>query len=135
VDKHSASLILLTYKGKILLMHRDQSPLIQNPWSFIEAPQEETESFEETILKKVEKETSIKLSEAELLSSEVYENRQKCFYKASLTDNDVNNIMRDEGQTLSFFTFDELENLTLTESAKFFMQKHKKVLENITNLN
>lgn len=135
MNNNGASLIVLTYKGKILLMHRDQSPLIQNPWSFIEAAKEETKSFEETILKKVEKETSIKLSRAELLSSEVYENRQKCFYKASLTDHDVNHIMRDEGQTLSFFTFNELENLTLTESAKFFMQKHKKVLENIGSLN
>ena len=123
--KIDTSLILLTYKGKIFLMHSDNSPIVKNAWCFIEGEKEKNKSLEESIFKKVEKETSLKLTAATL--------EQKCFYHAELTDEHVNNIQRDEGQTLEFFTFREVEKLALTVSAAAFVTKYRDFLENRAN--
>lgn len=131
MNKNGQSLILLTYKGKILLMHRDSSPLVQSAWGFIEGEKEKNKSFEESIFEKVEKELNIKLTNAAFLSDSRLDNVHKCFYHADLTDKDVNNITRDEGQTLEFFSFHEVEKLSLTESSKKFLIKHRDFLEKV----
>ncbi len=120
MSKINASSILLTYKGKILLMHRDDSPIVQTAWCLIEEEKENTTSFEEAIITKVEEETGIKLIAVKLLTSSTSEDIKKYFYHAELTDNDVNNIKRDDGQTLEFFTLPEIEKLSLTISSKAF---------------
>src|SRR6185437_8151603 len=101
--KAGVSLILLTYKGKILIMHRDKNPLIQNPWRFIEGEKEKETSFLESIIKKVEEETSLKLETAKFLSTAKDEEAEKHLYHAELTDKEVNSIRRDKGLTLGFY--------------------------------
>ena len=128
MDKIGVSLILLTYKRKILLMHRDNSPIIKSAWCFIEGEKEKNKSFEESMFRKVEKETSLKLTAATLVANWMYNNETKCFYHAELTDEHVNNIKREEGQTLDFFTFREVEKLALTVSAAAFVTKYKDFL-------
>ena len=133
VNKVDTSLILLTYKGKVLLMHRNVLPNILqiNDWSFIGGTKEKNKSFEETIYKDVERETSIKLEKVELLSDPINSDNRKHFYHAKLTDKNVNDIKRGDGQTLDFFTLRELERLHLSESTKLFIVKYRNLLEQV----
>ena len=126
-------LILLTYKGKVLLMHRNAKPstLEIKDWCFIGGVKEEHKSSKETICRDVERETSIKLEEVELLSDRLYSDEKKHFYHAELTDENVNDIKREEGQTLDFFTLRELERLNLSASTKSFVLKHRDLLEQV----
>ena len=126
-------LILLTYKGKVLLMHRNTQPNILEikDWCFIGGVKEKHKSSKETIFRDVERETSIKLEEVELLSDRLYSDEKKHFYHAELTDENVNDIKREEGQTLDFFTLRELERLNLSASTKSFVLKHRDLLEQV----
>ncbi len=117
-DKIPSSLILLTYKGKVLLMYRMNSAIDpeQHEWCLIGGGRGEEESYEQALSRRVEKETNIKIEDVEFLS-------ESC-YHASLTDDNVNNIKRDEGQLLDFFTLREVQKLTLSEATKLFIDKH-----------
>ena len=125
------SLILLTYKGKILLTSRETDLITveKSPWCFIYAPKEKNKPLEETIRRRVEKETSIKLDSVEFLSSCDYKDKKRHFYHAQLSDKNVNNITRSEGRLIQFFTVKELEKLSLTLSSRLLVLKHKRLLE------
>lgn len=132
VKKIDSSIILLTYKGKLLLtMMRDvkQVVLKQGTWSFIGGLREENESLEESIVREVEGEMHITLYAVDFLSSQLYEDRTNYLYHAALTDDNVNNIERDEGKSLDFFSLQELEKLPLAPSTRLFIEKHKDLLE------
>ena len=129
------SRILLTYKGKVLLTFTENDPnALQNViWHFIGGLRQKNKSEEETITKLVEEETSIKLVSVEFLSSQNLDNSIEHYYCAKLTDEDVNNMKRAEGQLINFFTFSEIEKLPLSTSTKLFISKHRDFLENIRN--
>lgn len=113
----SPGLILLTYKGKMLLMHKQKSVIDQenHPWSFIGGIREDEESFEHAMSRKVEKEMGIKIENVEYIS-------ELC-YHARLTDDNVNHIERSENQLLDFFTLKEVKELFLSsETAKFILE-------------
>ncbi|OGH30665.1 MAG: hypothetical protein A3B41_00415 [Candidatus Levybacteria bacterium RIFCSPLOWO2_01_FULL_37_26] len=132
VKKNESSIILLTYKGKVLLtMMRDsrQALLKQGTWSFISGFKEKNESFEESIAREVEGEMHIIINGIEFLSSFFYENSTNYLYHAALTDDNVNNIEREEGMSLDFFSLQELEKLPLTPSTRLFIEKYKDLLE------
>ncbi len=116
--KISLSLILLTYKGKALLMHKQNSVIDEekHPWCFIGGIKEERESFENAMYKQVQKEMGIKIENIEFVS--------KSCYHARLTDDNVNNIKRDEWQSLDFFTLNELKKLFLSSKTAQFISKH-----------
>lgn len=117
-DKKSSSLILLTYKGKVLLMHKRNGPHDEenHPWCFIGGAREKKESFENVLIRKVEKEMGIKIENVEFVS-------EFC-YHARLTDDNVNKIERAENQLLDFFSLKELKNLSLSEQTQQFISKH-----------
>lgn len=132
-------LVLLTYKGKILLKLFEDDPLILNDpymvrthvWEFIEGKKGSDESFLDAILKKVEKTTSIRLTNIDLLST-ILSNREKRYlYYAKLTDEQVNNMVRQEGHLLQFFSFKEIESLSLSQATLLFISKHRDFMENI----
>jgi NADH pyrophosphatase NudC (nudix superfamily) len=132
VKKSETSIIVLTYKGKVLLtMMRDsrQALLKQGAWSFISGLKEKNESFEESIVREVEGEMHILINGVEFLSSLFCENRTNYLYHAALTDDNVNNIERDEGKSLDFFSLQELKKLPLTPSTRLFIERHKDLLE------
>jgi len=113
-NTRSSSLILLTYKGKILLMHKQKSVIDEenHPWCFIGGIKGNKESFENALSRTVEKETGIKIENVEFVS-------EFC-YHAKLTDDNVNKIQRAENQLLDFFTLKEVKKLFLSgETAKF----------------
>lgn len=118
MDDTSSSLILLTYKGKALLMHKQKSVIDEekHPWSFIGGIKENKESFEHAMSRRVEKEMGIKIENVEYVS-------ELC-YHARLTDDNVNKIQRAENQLLDFFTLKELKNLFLSSLTVQFISKH-----------
>lgn len=129
--KIDSSIILLTYKGKVLLMMQESRPAVlkQGTWSFIGGLKEENESFEESIVKEVKGEMHITIFGVEFLSSLFYEDRINYLYHAALTDDNVNNIERDEGKSFDFFSLQELEKLPLAPSTRLFIEKHRDLLE------
>lgn len=118
----SPSLILLTYKGKVLLMHKEKSVIDeeQHPWCLIGGIRHEKESFEETLQRRVEDETGIKIENVEQVS-------EFC-YHAPLTDDNVNMMQRKEHQLLDFFTPRELDKLFLANSTQNFIAKHSNLI-------
>lgn len=120
-DKISASLILLTYKGKALLMHKQNGVLdeVDHPWCFIGGIKKR-ESCENELSKLVEEETGVKIENVECVS--------KSCYHARLTDDNVNHIQRAEHQLLNFFTLGEIKKLSLSDSTQQFIQKHSTLI-------
>ena len=116
--KISPSLILLTYKGKVLLMHKQASVIDPeiHPWSFIGGIKKREESFENALTRRVETEMGIKIEEIEFVS-------EFC-YHARLTDDNVNKIKRAENQLLDFFTLKEVKKLYLSNPTQQFILKH-----------
>ncbi len=123
--------ILLTYKGKVLLTFRESTPNIINNaiWHFIGGIKQKNKSEKETITKIIEKETGIKLTSVEFLLKQDIENITEHFYGAKLTDQDVNNMQRGEGQLINFYSISELKNLSLAPSTKHFISKYPELLE------
>lgn len=113
-DKPSLGIILLTYKGKALLMYKFESAIDEevHEWSFIRGIRKENETLKQALLRIVEKEAGIKVDEIEAVSEN--------FFHARLTDDNVNRIKRSEGQLLDFFTLPDLQKLRLEEYTKFF---------------
>jgi hypothetical protein len=86
-------------------------------WCCIGIDKKDNEKLEKTLTKIVEKETNIKIDRIEFVSDN--------YYHARLTDENVNNIQRDELQLLNFFTASEINNLALSSSTKQFLDQHQ----------
>lgn len=123
------SAILLTYKRKMLVMRRDfiRDRHEKNTMHFISGIKSGRDSFEQAIRKTVVKETGIQLQTVQLLSH----NETDYFFHAELSDRDVNNMVRCEGQLLEFFSYKELQTLLLSDLTKLFIEKHKDLLEKV----
>ena len=122
MENVSSGLILLTYKGKVLLMHKQDSVIDQqkHPWSFISSIKDKSESFEKTLIRRVHKEMGIKIENVELVS--------ELYYHARLTDDNVNHITRSENQLLDFFTLKEVRKLFLTSQTARFISNHASLI-------
>ena len=122
MDSTSLGLILLTYKGKVLLMHKQNGVTDQekHPWSFIGGIKQETESFEQTLTRRVRKEMGIKIENVEFVS--------RSRYLARLTDDNVNRIERSENQLLDFFTLKEVKDLFLSRETADFISSHDQLI-------
>lgn len=122
VDISSSGLIILTYKGKVLLMHKEKSVIDEekHPWCLIGGIKGKKESFEQALSRRVQNETGIKIANIEYVS-------EFC-YHASLTDDNVNQIQRKEHQLLDFFTPRELSKLFLANSTQVFLAKHSDLI-------
>ena len=121
-NTNSSGLILLTYKGKVLLMHKQKSVVDEekHPWCFIEAVKDEKESFENALSRTVEEEAGIRIDNVEYVS-------ESC-YHAKLTDDNVNNIKRGENQLLDFFNPRELKKLFLSKPTQEFISRHRSLI-------
>ncbi len=128
-----ASVILLTYKGKILLLLQENSPIrsTRDVWTLLSGVKNKNESFEDAIVRKIKVEMQISVPSVEFLSNWNYDGKKKYFYRASLTDQQVNNILREEGQAIGFFSLQELAKLPLENLTKLFIAKHRDLLENL----
>ena len=118
MDPISPGLILLTYKGKVLLMHKQKSVIDEekHPWSLISGVKDKNESFEKAMTRRVQKEMGIKIDNIEFVS-------EAC-YHARLTDYNVNNIKRSENQLLDFFSLKDAKKLFLSSETARFISNH-----------
>lgn len=91
-----------------------------NEWCLISVYGKTNEVIKESLLKEVKKETNIRVERIDLVS--------KNYYIAKLTDDNVNNIKRDEFQLLNFFTPDEARKIPLTYSTKQFLRNHSHLI-------
>lgn len=123
----SAGLILLTYKGKVLLMHKQKSVIDEekHPWCLIGGLREKKESFEQALKRRVEKETGVKIENIEFVS-------EFC-YHAQLTDDNVNKMQRAENQLLDFFTLKEVGKLFLSNETAKFISNHSSLINPIAS--
>ena len=124
----ASGLILLTYKGKVLLMHKQKSVIDEenHPWCLIGGIRERKESFEKALSRRVQKEAGIKIDNVQVLS-------EFC-YHAELTDDNVNKIQRKEFQLLDFFAPKEVSKLFLSSSTQQFIAKHGSLIKPIVSL-
>lgn len=127
---NSTSFILLTYKGKILLLMPDNRPtfLEDKMWSFIGMKNGDGESYVDAMVKTIAEETSIKLQAIAFISVVVNEDKKNTMYQAELTDADVNAIQRIDGKELQFFAVREIEKLPLAQSAKTLFSLHRETI-------
>ena len=81
MHKLNESLILLTYKEKILLMIRNYvfNSGLQKTWCMIGGEKGNNESFEKTIIRKIKEEMNIEISEVKLLSVAPSDNKNTYF--------------------------------------------------------
>lgn len=122
-DKSSQNLILLTYKGKVLLMHErvDPTDKANIAWTFIAESKDKSESHEKSLSKKVEKEIGVKIEDIKYISDSCYH--------ARLTDNNVNEIVRTDGKLLDFFSPKELGKILLSYPTEEFITRHRSLIQ------
>lgn len=130
--KIESGLILLTYKGKVLLMLKNKPALLSHLWRFIAVDKEDGKTFEELLSSRVNREMSVRISSIEFISKIRYDGTTKYFYHARLTDKDVNTIERAEGQDINFYSTNELDSLPVTASTKLFIIKHRDLIRDIS---
>jgi len=133
IRKVNESLILLTYKEKILLMIRNYvfNSGAQKIWCMIGGEKGNNESFEKTIARRIKEEMNIEINDIKFLLTTPSENKNTYFYHGKLTDNNVNFIERAEGQELQFFDLEELNKIQLTSSANLFFSQNKNIVEEL----
>jgi ADP-ribose pyrophosphatase YjhB (NUDIX family) len=133
IRKLDESLILLTYKEKILLMIRGYvfNSGLKKTWCMIGGEKKGNESFEKTIVRKVKEEMNIKIGDVKLLLIEPSDNKNTYIFHGKLTDSNVNLIERSEGQELQFFDLKELNKLQLATSADLFFTQNKNIVEDL----
>jgi ADP-ribose pyrophosphatase YjhB (NUDIX family) len=112
-------------------MHTENNPLLLNEvvWRFIGRNKEKGKSMEETILREVDRQIGIKLPKVEFLSTIKDDLTQKHFYHGKLTDTQVNNMDREKGQTIQFYSLRELEKIPLSPTTRNFINQHSDIFE------
>lgn len=133
INKSNESLILLTYKEKILLMIRNYvfNSGLKKIWCMIGGKKENNESYEKTIVRKIKEEMNIEVCNVKLLLVSPLHDKNIHFYHGKLTDNNVNRIERAEGQELQFFNLKELDKLQLAASANLFFTQNRDTVEEL----
>lgn len=126
--------ILLTYKGKVLLLSEENSldALPCNPWKFIEKYTKGKYAKEE-LIREVLKEAKIKISNVTpIFHPDATMLHEKVYY-ADLSDIHVNNIQRKDTSLLQFYSLKELQKLNLQDSSKHIFVKYRSVFEELLN--
>lgn len=127
-------LILLTYKGKVLLLQQENllDPQNNNSWHFIKKLKPKELTPEKAIIQEVHRETHIKLDEVTLLSSVMNNDVIQYLFHAKLSDKHVNNIERAEGRILQFFGLNELSKLQIQQSTKSFFSSNQASIKRLS---
>ena len=123
-----ASHALVTHKGKLLLMLRDNIPSIDNPnkWALIGGVVEDDETPEEGMFREAEEEISVRPQSCEYLGELITEDEVlHKLYLIRLDDQEAENIkLGNEGQKLQFFKFEELQEISLPDVLRDHFQEY-----------
>lgn len=128
--------ILLTYKGKVLLLQQDNilpTPNT-NEWRFINKLIKKNTTAEKAILQEVYRETNVELENVNLLSSMQMDETMLHVFHGKLSDKHVNNIQRAEGRNLQFFSLKELQKLHMHPSTQIFFKNNWQTVESLSAL-
>ena len=133
------SLVLLTYKGKILLRLQESDPTLignnritakSNVWSFIGATISKNKTIKESIVEKVKRSTSIQLTNINYVKG-ITQDKNIHYFHAELSDNNINNIVRKDGEVMQFFTLNEIDGLTLSMPSREFVDNFGAEIANL----
>jgi 8-oxo-dGTP diphosphatase len=123
----------ITYKNKILLFHRDNKPTIKDPdcWDIIGGHNEESETPDQTLIREIHEEIGITpslykqlFSEPDVWQVETY------IYHIQLTDTEAQQMkLGDEGQEIKLFTFEELNELKLTQNLTKYLKNYSSLIK------
>jgi hypothetical protein len=121
-----STLVLLTYKGKVLLTFQEADPTLSLTvfWSFLGGVAQKNMQMRDSALQLVEEKIGITLSSVTLVAVQMINNSLEHFYATQLSDDEVNHIVRSEKQMLSFFSLSELKNLTLSTNTRYFATRY-----------
>lgn len=122
---------LVVYKGKILLIRRDNKPTIPNPnmWSIPGGQVEKGESFDEALVREIKEEIGITPKNYQLLGFFETE-KQNAIYLLELTNEEIQEIkLGDEGQELKWFKPQEIADIDAIPIVRDFFQKNAKKVE------
>jgi ADP-ribose pyrophosphatase YjhB (NUDIX family) len=133
LQKLDESLVLLTYKEKILLTIKNYiiNSGTQKTWSLIGGEKKTDESLEKTVIRNIKEDMKIEVGDIKFLLVAPSDNKNTYFYHGKLTDNNVNLIERAEGQELQFFDLKELNKIRLTSSADSFFTQNRNIIEEL----
>jgi len=128
-----ASIIVLTFHNRVLLILRDNKPNIASPnmWCFPGGVKEENETFKEACIRETKEELNLSLDKIDFLVNIKYENRSKYFYHADLTEELAKSIIFREGQKYEYFKLKELSRLKLAKSSALFITEHAYLLKRL----
>ena len=121
----------VTYKGKYLLMLRDDFPHIKNPntWSILGGITEEEETPEESLIRELKEEGNIDVVNYQLLFN--YPTGETIFH-IELNENQFKQLkLGGEGQDLKFFTFKQLLKLSLSSTVKDYLKDYNELIKNL----
>ncbi|MCL5091033.1 MAG: NUDIX domain-containing protein [Patescibacteria group bacterium] len=133
-QKFDSSFGIITYKGKLLLLLRDNNPNIPAPntWTVIGGAPEEDETPEQTFVREVKEETNIDLTDFNFLFVFNLEGEEKYVFHSKLNQKQSEQIkLGNEGQRLDFFSFEEIRNLPLARTTLNFYKKHDLLLKKL----
>lgn len=135
MEKLESSKAITLYKGRILMILRDNTPTIDFPnmWEPPGGGFKENELKEDAILREFKEELSITPSNYKFIKEYVYDNPETKkkwvinIFLIELSDDEFNKLkLNEEGQEFKFFSTKEIENYKLTPLAKEMVKVYKK---------
>ena len=99
-------------------------------WGLIDCSHNHSQEdmLEQAVIKKVKDEIGIKLKKIILLSSSANDSFKTNYYYSELTDQDVNEITRDDHQLVNFFSLAEVDTLQLSPVTQSLLSRHRDIL-------
>lgn len=133
------SAAFVTYKGRILLFHRDNKLGLHDAdcWSLIGGHVEEGESFEQGLERELCEEIGVLPTYYNFFADfKGSEDEMVKLYHVPLTDSQAEQIkLGDEGQEVRFFTFEEMEDLPLTTNLREIYGKYTNSIKDLIERN
>ena len=128
-------MIILVWKNKFFLIHRDDNPKIRNPntWAPVTGGMEaEDENITERAKKELEEE--IGLIPKNLKTLGISEKGVGIFF-ARLSDEEATGIIGGEGRECLFFELENMSQIKLGGTFPVYLEKYPKIFKNVAEEN
>ena len=126
---HKASVAIIIYEHKILLLLRDDKPNIPDPnvWQLPGGQIAGNENHLQTIQRELEEEICMVPNNLVYIGETA---SNICVYLSILKEDEVQQIkLGNEGQQLKFFSVQEFMNLPVTKALKFYLENYEQGLK------